>query len=428
MSQSQKHLTLSPKQGDLWHSYLENPAYTRILCDGGARSTKTIGLLAWLINEAATIPGARILIARKYQEHAVTTVFNLSLKELLSGVRGFHRHESGHEYRVGNGSLIRIAGLDDAERVDKILGDEYLHIFVNEATQINWDTFSKLTSRLSQNPPGARFRKLLLDCNPKGPRHWLYQAGIRRIIPGSSDPLPDAERWARIHWTPYDNPFLPPDALRTLESLSGVQRRRLLKGEWCDNEGAVYEEFDEDVHVIRGPMPAGSGGWSKIRGFDFGYTNPFCCLRGAIDGDGRLYIYRERYKVQVIVHEHARAIKAEDKAEAFVWSTADHDAEDRATLHANGIMTIAAKKDIRAGIAAVKARLKPAGDGRPRLFIHESCVNTITEFSEYSWPSGQDGKSAKEVPVDANNHAMDTIRYMVMELDNPSRSRVADSW
>lgn len=425
---NQKHLTLSPKQGILWHRYLESPDYNRILCDGGARSTKTTGILAWLINEAATVPGARILIARKFQEHAVTTVFNLSLKQMLANVRGFHRHETSHEYRVGNGSVIRIAGLDDAERVDKILGDEYLHIFINEATQITWDTYGKLTSRLSQNIPGGRFRKLLLDCNPKGPRHWLYQAGIRRIVPGSSDPLPDAQQWARMHWTPYDNPFLPADTLRTLEALTGVQRRRLLKGEWCDNEGAVYEEFDEDVHIIRGPMPAGSKAWSKMRGFDFGYTNPFCCLRGAIDGDGRLYIYRERYKSQVIVHEHARAIKAEDQGEAFIWSTADHDAEDRATLHANGILTVAAKKDIRSGISAVKARLRKAGDGRPRLFIHESCINTITEFSEYSWPAGQDGKSAKEVPVDANNHAMDTVRYMVMELDNPSRSRVADSW
>ena len=426
-----QQLTLSPKQAWAWHHFLENPAITRILFDGGARSTKTILILCWLIKEANDVPGARILIARKYLEHAKTTIFDLSLRQIIGQARGFRFYEGDKEVHCDNGSMLRVAGFDDADRVDKIMGDEYLHVFVNEATQITWDTLEKVKSRLSQQAKGARFRKLILDCNPKGPRHWLYQAGVRKIVPGRSDrnePLPDAEQWGRLHWTPYDNPFLPPDTLKTLESLTGVQRRRLLRGEWCENEGAVYDEFDEDLHIIRGPMPPGLPAWRKLRAIDFGFTNPFCRLCGALDGDGRLYIYRERYMTQVIVQEHAKAIKAADAVDRFIVTVADHDAEDRATLHAGGIMTLAARKDIRPGIAAVKARLRKAGDGRPRLFVHESCMNTITEFAEYSWPAGVDGKSNKEVPVDDNNHAMDALRYMVMHVDNPNRSGVASNW
>lgn len=423
---SQQRLELSAKQARAWHSLLESPKLTRILMDGGARSTKTTAILAWLIKEASTVPGARILAARKYLNHAKTTLFDLSFRQILSGCRGYRFMESDLEIRLGNGSMIRIGGFDDAERVDKILGDEYLHIFINEATQVTWDTVEKVKSRLSQNVPGARFRKLLFDCNPKGPRHWLYQAGVRHVVPGKTDPLPDAALWGRMHFTPYDNPFLPPDTLATLESLTGVQRRRLLKGEWCENEGAVYDDFDEDLHVID-HMPAGWQSWRKARGIDFGFQNPFVCLRGAIDHDGRLYVYRERYASQLIVSDHARGIKAEDAGESFLWTAADHDAEDRATLHASGIMTRAARKEIGRGIDAVKARLRRQKDGRPRLFVHRSCANTITEFAEYSWPPGSEGKQPKEVPQDSNNHAMDALRYMVMELDGPPRALIATS-
>jgi len=119
------------------------------------------------------------------------------------------------------------------------------------------------------------------------------------------------------------------------------------------------------------------------------------------------------------VEEHADAINAADNGEHFRLTAADHDAEDRATLHAHGIHTIAAKKAIRRGIDAVKARLKKQPDGRPRLYVlKDACPNTIGEFLDYVWPKDVDGKSQKEVPLDDNNHAMDALRYMVMAIDD----------
>lgn len=415
-------LELSPKQSRAWWRYLENPNKTRILFDGGARSTKTTGIIAWMLKEACDVPGSRQLIARKYLDHAKTTIYNLTLRQMIGNTPGFRFVDGGPHILVEhNRSIIRIGGLDTQDRTDKILGDEYMHIFVNEATQIDYDTLQKLITRLSQNPDRARFRKLLMDCNPKNQRHWLYQLGIMHRVPNATadgDPLPDSALWAREHWTPYDNPFLPADVLRSLEALTGVQRRRMLKGEWCDNEGAVYDEFDQDVHVIES-MPPGCEAWTKLRGIDFGYKNPFCRLCGALDHDGRLYVYRERYVRERIVEEHADAINAADNGEHFRLTAADHDAEDRATLHAHGIHTIAAKKAIRRGIDAVKARLKKQPDGRPRLYVlKDACPNTIGEFLDYVWPKDVDGKSQKEVPLDDNNHAMDALRYMVMAIDD----------
>jgi phage terminase large subunit len=53
----------------------------------------------------------------------------------------------------------------------------------------------------------------------------------------------------------------------------------------------------------------------------------------------------------------------------------------------------------------------------PHLTVDPSCVNTIAEFESYQYPSG--GKVEKDVPIKANDHAMDALRYLAMELMKP---------
>lgn len=409
--------TLTKKQSRAWHTILCNPLTRRVLFDGGARSTKTFILCAWLANEAAIWPGAPILLARKHRDHARDSLYNDTLRKLLRNRPEWEFRDSLLEIHHRNGSFLRIGGLDDKERVDKILGTEYAHILFNESTQLSFETVTTVLSRLASNT--VPVRKALFDCNPKNQRHWLYRVGVQHIDPDSGEPLRDADTWARMHWTPYDNPHLPPDALATLEAMTGVQRRRLLDGEWCEAAGAVYDEFDEDVHVIDA-MPAGWQSWQIVRGIDFGYTNPFVCLWGAIDPDGRLYIFSEHYQSRVIVRDHAAVIRSrwEDRVVATV---SDHDAEDRATLHAEGIETMPAHKDVLPGINAVKARMRVAGDGRPRLFIvRGACPSTIAEMYDYAWAAPTDGKNAKEEPSKDCDHAMDALRYIVAYLDGLS--------
>ena len=410
--------TLTPKQEIAWHDHLARPDIRRHLFYGGARSGKTDVILAWLCVEAATYPGARILMARRTRIAAAKSLWSDSLVKMLRGRPDFKMLESDLEIRHENGSLIRVDGFDDQERVDKILGTEYLHIFFNEATQISWDTVGTVLTRLAQIVDGSPSHKAIFDCNPKSQRHWLYKAGILHQNPETGEPLPDAATWSSMHWLPADNPYLSKDFLETLEAMTGPQRRRMLDGVWCEGGGAVYDEFDEVQHVHKGPMPAGWQHWEKVRGIDFGYTNPFVCLWGAIDQDGRLWIYRERYVAKQTVQIHAAAIKSmEPKTTSYRWTIADHDAEDRATLHEAGIFTQRASKNVERGIKAVKERLKVQPDGRPRLIICDSCPETISEFYDYAWQPQSDGRNAKEAPLKDRDHAMDPIRYMVMKLD-----------
>lgn len=137
------------------------------------------------------------------------------------------------------------------------------------------------------------------------------------------------------------------------------------------------------------------------------------------------------------INTHAPKIKAMIAGKRIEAIIADHDAEDRATLHELGLSTIAAKKDISVGIQAVEERLKVQGDNKPRLYVVEdACIewdkelyreypgdlhpcSTEHEFPLYTWHDSKQGKAEKEVPIDLNNHGMDAMRYMVMYLNNP---------
>ena len=69
----------------------------------------------------------------------------------------------------------------------------------------------------------------------------------------------------------------------------------------------IWPEFDPSIHVIK-PFQIPRD-WNRIRGIDFGQWNPTCCLWGAVDYDGVIYIYKEYYKGgRITAAAHAREI------------------------------------------------------------------------------------------------------------------------
>ena len=49
-----------------------------------------------------------------------------------------------------NGSQIWLGGLDDKDRTEKVLGNEYASIFINEASQVSYASYAILLTRLAQ--------------------------------------------------------------------------------------------------------------------------------------------------------------------------------------------------------------------------------------------------------------------------------------
>ena len=386
-----------------------------VLVDGPAGTGKTRAWLEKVYCCAHKYPGMRALLVRKTRASLTESVLVTWETKVMppndptkEGPTRAHRQS----YDFSNGSHVVVGGMDTPERV---MSTEYDLIVCFEATELTENDVEMLQTRLRNGK--MPYQQIGLDCNPAAPTHWLKR-------------MSDDGRATRYPSRHEDNPAVTPEYLAVLDRLTGHRHARLRLGLWASAEGVVYPEFDASIHVVEPfAIPAG---WRRIRSIDFGYTNPFVCQWWAIDGDGRMYLYREIYRTQRTVRDHAQEIKRLSAGEVYEATVADHDAEDRATLDQEGIGTIRAVKDITVGIQSVATRLRKAGDGRPRLFVVQSaCVDsdgrlsdakkptaTSQEFDGYVWPTAKDGKPIKEVPVDVDNHGMDALRYAVMYLDN----------
>ena len=398
------------------HGAAERLLYCRdseVVLSGPAGTGKSRACLEKLHLCALKYPAARFLIVRKTRtsltESALVTYEDRVLPEGSPILEGASR-PMRRAYSYPNGSTVVIGGLDKAT---KIMSTEFDMIYVQEAIELSENDWESLTTRLRSGV--MPYQQLIADTNPDAPTHWLKLRA-------------DAGRTTMLESRHEDNPTVTPEYLSKLDALTGVRYHRLRHGRWVAAEGAVYE-WDRAIHLVdRREVPEG---WVRFRSIDFGYTNPFVCQWWAMDHDGRIWLYREIYRTRRLVADHAAEILRLSADEPIAFTVADHDAEDRATLHAAGIPTVAARKRVKQGIEAVQVRLRPAGDGWPRLMLmrdslverDEALANaklpwcTEQEFDGYVYPKGQHGRPVKEDPVKLHDHGMDAMRYAVMAAD-----------
>jgi PBSX family phage terminase large subunit len=403
-----------------------------VLIDGPVYTGKTMAVLYKGLVFADRYPRSRVLLARKTRKSLTESVLVTFEEKILPSDSGIVMHGGDRErrtyYELPNGSVIVCGGMDPGASVNNrasIMSTEWDLILLFESTEFTEDEIQKLRTRLRNGK--APYQQIIMDCNPGAPTHHLIQAanaGHYTRCPSRHRDNPRLWNHAAQDWTDEGRRYMA-----VLENLTGHRRARLRDGMWAAAEGGVYPEFDATVHVIN-PFHVPPT-WRRIRAIDFGFTNPFVCQWWAIDGDGRMYLYRELYRSKVIVSDHAERIKALSAGETYEATVADHDAEDRATLARAGIDTTPAQKDISPGVQAVSDRLRPAADRKPRIFFMRDALverdqvmadakkpcATVEEFDGYIWRPSPDGKPVKEDPVKVDDHGMDTMRYAVRYID-----------
>lgn len=414
-----------------------------VVISGPAGTGKSRACLEKLHAVCLATPGVRALIVRKTMASLGSTgLVTFRQHVIADSERAGHVSYYGGsgaepvQFKYGNGSRVVVGGMDKAT---KIMSSEYDLIFVQEATELTEDDWEALTTRLRNNQ--ISFQQLLADCNPSTPTHWLKQRA-------------DNGRTVMLRADHRDNPVLFDDQgaltdlgrdyMSKLDNLTGVRKERLRHGRWAAAEGLIYDDFDPAVHLVTKPWEPPAD-WTRYWAVDFGFENPFVCQFWAVDGDGRAYMYREVYRTHRTIDDHARHLLALHKTlnhqgheplpQAIV---SDHDAGERSIFERElGMSTTLAKKDVVSGIQAVQARLRPAGDGRPRLFIHRNArlerdqaladagkpTCTADEIPGYVWDRSPN-KPPKDQPVKADDHGCDAMRYLVAHLDLQAQTRM----
>lgn len=242
-----------------------------IMLRGGSRSGKTFLLVRAILQRAINAPGSRHAIWRFRFNHAKTSIWSDTMPKVLKlcfpTLRvSFNRTDFYVE--LPNGSQIWIGGLDDKERVEKVLGQEFATLYFNESSQIAWGSVEMAMSRLAQNVElapeiaAATGRthlalKAYFDCNPPSKLHWSYVVFRSKMKPGTKEKLPNPDDYVEMQLNPRDNSQnLPAKYFEILASMSAAQRLRFEAGEWASEvAGALWALEDrtaEDGREIPG--------------------------------------------------------------------------------------------------------------------------------------------------------------------------------
>lgn len=268
---------------------------------GGTRSGKTFIIVEAILDRARSAPGSRHAILRFHANAARASIALDTLPRVMQLCfpgESLKEHRQDAFFELANGSRIWIGGLDDKDRVEKILGLEYATIFLNEASQIPYSSALVAFTRLAQVVE-QRFadehsltktrrlpQKLFVDLNPIGKTHWTNVLFGDKRDPVSRQPLRDPESYARAFLNPTDNAEnLSPDFLRSLEALPEKQRKRFYEGVYVDEiDGALwtYEVIDkarctlDDIPeqmratVVVGLDPSGAAGRDDLASDEIG--------------------------------------------------------------------------------------------------------------------------------------------------------------
>jgi len=246
---------LTPKQEEA-QELLNGPAQ-HVMLAGGSRSGKTLLIVRKIIQRALKAPGSRHAILRFRFGHCIQSIVHgtyPTVRKLCFPQVPFTPKEINHSAwfaTLPGGSEVWFGGLDDKERVEKILGNEYASILLNECSQIPYASRNMAVTRLAQKvhdrATGQPLRlKMYYDENPPDKGHWSYKLFKTHQDPESKQYLPDPENYGFMQLNPRDNvENLPPEYLKTLESLPPRLRKRFLEGEFRD--AAPNALFSDEV-------------------------------------------------------------------------------------------------------------------------------------------------------------------------------------
>lgn len=420
---------------------LEVDRFHELLYGGAAGGGKSDWLLWHQYHLALEHPGFSGLILRRTFPELRRSLIKRSLIRFDHSVAKYRRAEKVWEFR--NGSTIEFGYCEADDDVYQYQSAEYDCVAFDELTQWPSDVpYTYLMSRLRSDwRKAARglVPHIIAGTNPGGVGgHWVKERFVD-IAPAETrtehvdDELGTVTTRVFIPALLNDNRYVNKDAyVAALGNLATETREALLNGSWDQVEGQYFTQWNRAVHVIA-PFTIPSW-WARARGYDYGYTNPACCLWAAFDEDGTAYVYREWYATGHTPPAQARAIEAlngpHEKigytvADPSIWTRTGAGPPIATQLADHGLVTRKANNARVDGWARVRSYLeldaRQADDehpaGKPKLYVFSNCLNLIRTLPMLV----RDRSNPEDLDTDGEDHAADALRYLLMSRPPLSR-------
>jgi len=356
---------------------LNQKSRTKII-QGGSSAGKTIAILLILIDRAQS---------NKTTDKELISVVSESMPHLKRGaIRDFLNIMKAHGYfkeslwnRTDNiytfetGTQLEFFSADNP---GKVRGPRREVLFINEANNIPFETYTQLAIRTN--------KEVYIDYNPVA-EFWAHTD------------LKGKDNVDFTILTYRDNEGLSDAIVKELESRKGYKNWWRVYGEGLigEIEGKIYKDWaiiDEIPHEAR----------LERRGLDFGYSNDPTAIVDIYYYNGGYIIDELVYKKGMHNKQIADTILQTEKDVLVIADSAEPKSIDELKLYGiNCQPTVKGQGSIVQGIQYVQGQ---------KMSVTKRSVNVLKEYRNYMWMEDKDGKIINE-PVGGLDHAMDAIRY-----------------
>lgn len=347
---------------------------------GGTSASKTISILLWLIKYAQTTNNELISIVSESFPHLKRGVMRdfLNIMDEHNYFRDSRWNKTDYIYTFETNTKLEFFS---ADQPGKVRGPRRHILFLNEANNISYETYTQLE---------VRTQKIIwLDWNPVS-SFWWYDE-----IQGKQDV-------DFITLTYKDNEALPIEIVRAIESRKENKRWFQVYGEGQlgEAEGRIYTGWaiiDDIPHEAR----------LERYGVDFGYSNDPTAIVAIYKYNGGVILDEITYlkglsnkQIADILQNNAQALVIADSAEP---KSIDE-------IMSYGVSIQPSQK----GRGSVLQGIQYVQD--QRISVTKRSTNVIKEYRNYLWLTDKDGKVINE-PDHVWSHSMDAIRYGLESLN-----------
>ena len=398
-------LVLSAKQR---HFYNFSDAKINIT-HGSVRSGKTfVTNLKW-IEYVKTGPKGKLLMSGRTKESLKENVLDDILD--IVGEENFDYKEQKGEL-VLFGRKIEIRGAEKADAEKAIRGRTYAGWYGDEITIQHKEFVKQAITRCSVQ--GAQ---IFWTTNPDHPDHFILNDFIKNPV------MRDEGISKSWHFLMKDNATLTTDYIRMIESsYSGVFYDRMIMGKWVLAKGVVYKDFYKP-EVMRIPhnqiieMCRQGKFVDYIAGVDWGFTHPMVGLILGVTLDNQYYVVAEYYRTEQLTEDLAAWFlqwEAFFKRKIRILYCDSAEADRIKIMRIHKLNAKGADKAINAGLNSVMSTMRAN-----RFHMSDAAESLHLEFGKYRYPdkdeivNTKNHTDPKDLPIDADNHAMDAIRYVI---------------